>query len=176
MRVTPIAVAGAALVEVDPSTDERGAFARTFCADAFAASGLADRFPQASTSWTRAAGTLRGLHYQACSKPEAKLVRATRGSAYDVVVDLRPGSPTYRGWAAVELDARRRNAVYVPPGCAHGFLTLTDDCELLYMMSAPYDANLARTARWNDPAFAIRWPTEPSLMSRRDAQAPDHQS
>ena len=162
------------LVEVEAASDDRGAFARTFCADTFAAHGLADRFPQTSASWTRRAGTLRGLHYQADPKPEAKLVRATRGRAFDVAVDLRPDSITYRAWTAVELDAGRRNAVYIPPGCAHGFLTLADDCELLYMMSEPYAPDLARTARWDDPAFAIAWPFAPSLMAPRDAQAPDH--
>ncbi|OYX87190.1 MAG: hypothetical protein B7Y75_02450 [Azorhizobium sp. 35-67-5] len=116
---------------------------------------------------------MRGLHLQAEPQPEAKLVRATRGRVFDVAVDLRPGSPTYCAWTAVELDADRRNALYIPAGCAHGFLSLVDDSEVAYLMSAPYVADLARTYRWNDPAFAIAWPTAPALISDRDAAAAD---
>lgn len=171
MRIRPTALAGVMIVEIDAHADERGLFARTFCAETFAAHGMATAFPHCNVSWNPRAGTLRGLHYQAAPKAEAKLVRATRGRAFDVAVDLRPGSPTYRQWTSVELDADRRNAVYVPEGCAHGFLTLTDDCELFYQMSELYEPTLSRTARWDDPAFGIAWPFTPTFISARDAEA-----
>lgn len=176
MRILPTAIAGAMHVEIEPHADARGLFARTFCADTFRAHGLADRFPHANLSWNRHARTLRGLHLQDAPRAEAKLVRATRGRVYDVAVDLRAGSPTFRRWTAVELDAERRNALYIPEGCAHGFLTLEDDCELLYLMSEVYDATLARTVRWNDPAFGIGWPAEPAVIAPRDAEAEDFPS
>ncbi len=173
MKITATALAGVMVVEISPFADERGLFARTFCAQTFAAHGMASVFPQANTSFNPRARTLRGLHLQGAPHPEAKLVRATRGRVFDVAVDLRPGSPTWRAWIGVELDAERRNALYIPPGCAHGFLSLVDDSEVSYLMSAPFVAGLARTYRWNDPAFAIAWPTAPLLMSDRDAAAED---
>ena len=173
MNITPTALAGVMAVEVTPFADERGLFARTFCAQTFAAHGMASAFPQANTSFNPRAGTLRGLHLQAEPQPEAKLVRATRGRVFDVAVDLRPASPTFRAWTAVELDADRRNALYIPAGCAHGFLSLVDDSEVSYLMSAAYVPDLARTYRWNDPAFAIAWPAPPLLISDRDAAAED---
>ncbi|MGU3666191.1 dTDP-4-dehydrorhamnose 3,5-epimerase family protein [Methylobacterium sp. A49B] len=173
MRIIPTEIAGVMRIELEPIADDRGLFARTFCAEAFAAHGLATHFPHMNLSWNRRARTLRGLHVQAAPRAEAKLIRATRGRAYDVAVDLRQDSPSFRRWTAVELDADRRNAVYIPEGCAHGFLTLGDDCELLYLMSEVYDAGLARVARWNDPAFGIRWPATPDVIAPRDAEAPD---
>lgn len=173
MKITPTALAGVMAVEVTPLADARGLFARTFCGETFAAHGMASVFPQANTSFNPRAGTLRGLHLQAEPQPEAKLVRATRGRVFDVAVDLRPASPTFRAWTAVELDADRRNALYIPPGCAHGFLSLVDDSEVSYLMSAPYVAGLARTYRWNDPAFGIAWPAAPTIISDRDAAAED---
>ena len=169
MRFRPTAVAGAFIVEVTPHADDRGLFARTFCADTFAAHGLASVYPQCNVSQNHRRGTLRGLHYQADPKPEAKLVRATRGRAFDVAVDLRRGSESYLRWAAVELDAARHNAFYIPAGCAHGFLTLSDDCELFYQMSEPYVPELQRGIRFDDPAVAIAWPFAPQVLSARDA-------
>lgn len=172
MRISPTPVAGVMTVEVDAHRDTRGGFARAFCAETFAAHGLPDRFPHANLSWNDAAHTLRGLHFQADPRPEAKLVRATRGRVFDVAVDLRPGSPTYRAWTSVVLDAERRNALFVPSGCAHGYLTLERDCEVFYLVSEVYVPELARELRWDDPAFGIAWPAAPAVISAKDAAAP----
>lgn len=166
-------VAGAFVVEPEMREDERGAFARTFCAETFAAHGLASVYPQCNVSTNGRRGTLRGLHFQTVPKAEAKLVRATRGRVFDVALDLRPDSPSHLKWAAVELDAARHNAFYIPAGCAHGFLTLEDHCELFYQMSETYDSDLARGVRWDDPAFAIAWPFAPEVIGTRDANYPD---
>lgn len=176
MKITPTALAGVMSVEITPQADARGFFARTFCAETFAAHGMATHFPHCNVSWNPHARTLRGLHYQAAPGTEAKLVRATKGRVFDVAVDLRPASPTYRQWTGLELDAERRNAIYIPEGCAHGFLTLEDGCELFYQMSQVYVPELARCARWNDPAFGISWPLSPALISPRDAEAPEFSS
>lgn len=172
MKLVPTAVAGAFVVEIEPHQDERGLFARTFCAEVFAAHGLPEHYPQCSISVNTARGTLRGLHYQADPQPEAKLVRVTRGVVFDVAVDLRPMSPSYLRWASVELSAERRNAFAIPAGCAHGFLTLQDDCELFYQLSSAYVPDLARGLRWDDPAFSIEWPFAPAVISARDAACP----
>ncbi|NDW06871.1 dTDP-4-dehydrorhamnose 3,5-epimerase [Jiella pacifica] len=176
MRFVETAVAGAYVVEPDPFVDERGIFARTFCAETFAAKGLVDRFVQTNTSFNPQKGTLRGLHWQEAPKGEAKLVRATRGRLFDIALDLRADSPTYLAHVAVELDADRRNALYVPVGCAHGFLTLTDDCEAFYLVSENYSPEASRAVRWDDPAFSIAWPAEPQVISPRDASAEDYAS
>lgn len=173
MRFAPTAIAGAFAIEIDAHADERGLFARTFCAETFAAHGLASVYPQCNVSRNPRRGTLRGLHYQAAPKPDAKLVRATSGRAFDVAVDLRSASASYRKWAAVELDAKRHNAFYIPAGCAHGFLTLEDDCELFYQMSEAYVPELARGMRFDDPALAIAWPFAPLVIGARDASL-DH--
>jgi dTDP-4-dehydrorhamnose 3,5-epimerase len=173
MRFTELAVRGAYLVEPEHQADERGFFARTWCARDFAALGLAPRLVQSSISFNRRAGTLRGLHYQAPPREEAKLVRCTAGRVWDVVLDLRPGSPTYLAHAGVELSADNRAAVYVPEGCAHGFLTLADGAELLYHMSEYFAPAQARGVRWNDPAFAIPWPAPVAVISDRDRAYPD---
>ncbi|WP_067735599.1 dTDP-4-dehydrorhamnose 3,5-epimerase [Novosphingobium naphthalenivorans] len=173
MKFTATDVAGAFLVEPAILSDERGSFARTFCAETFAAQGLATVYPQCNVSTNTRRGTLRGLHFQTPPGAEAKLVRATRGRVFDVAVDLRPTSPSYLKWAAVELDAARHNAFYIPTGCAHGFLTLEDESALFYQMSAPYAPELARGVRWDDPAFAIAWPFAPCVISARDAAYPD---
>jgi dTDP-4-dehydrorhamnose 3,5-epimerase len=172
MKLTALPVEGVMSIEMEPHVDARGGFGRAFCADTFAAHGLATHFPHANMSWNAKAGTLRGLHFQVDPKPEAKLVRATRGRVFDVAVDLRPASPTYQNWAAVELDAGRHNAIYIPTGCAHGYLTLEDDSEIFYLVSEVYAPALARDLRWNDRAFAIEWPSEPLVMSDKDASAP----
>ncbi|KPH09737.1 dTDP-4-dehydrorhamnose 3,5-epimerase [Rhizobium acidisoli] len=169
MRFAPTAVAGAFVIDVEERVDDRGMFARTFCAETFTAHGLASVYPQCNVSQNHKRGTLRGMHYQADPKPEAKLVRAVRGRVFDVALDLRPASKTYLKWAAVELDGERRNAFYIPAGCAHGFLTLEDDCELFYQMSEVYVAELAMGVRYDDPEFGIAWPFAPVIVSERDA-------
>ena len=166
-------VTGAFEIVPELLRDERGAFARTFCAEAFAERGLVANWPQCNVSTNAARHTLRGMHWQAAPHGEAKLVRATRGRVFDVALDLRPASPSYRRWAAVELGEARANMFYIPAGCAHGFLTLEDDCALFYQMSAPYVPEAARCARWDDPAFSIRWPVAPAVIGARDAACPD---
>jgi dTDP-4-dehydrorhamnose 3,5-epimerase len=173
VKFVPLGIPGAFLLELEPAADDRGFFARTFCARDFAAAGLDGRLAQTSLSWNPRRGTLRGLHYQVAPHAEAKVVRCVRGTIYDLVVDLRPESHIYRQHLAVELSADRRNAVYIPPGVAHGFLTLTDDCEVHYAMSEFYEPAAARGARWNDPAFGIVLPEPVRVISERDAGYPD---
>lgn len=175
MRFSQLPIIGAWSIEVEPHIDNRGEFARTFCADEFAKHGLATVMCQTSVSSNLKRGTLRGMHFRSEGDNEAKLIRCTHGTVYDVVVDVRPASKTFKKWSAVELSAHARNAIYIPPGCAHGFMTLSDDAELLYMMSAPFQAGAERGVRWNDPAFTISWPLSPTVISERDAQFPDYQ-
>ena len=172
------AVAGAWVIDVEPAADERGMFARTFDADAFRERGLSAAVVQCSTSFNHRTATLRGLHYQAAPHEESKLVRCTAGAAYDVVVDLRPSSATYRRWAGVEISADNRAAVYVPPGVAHGFQTLVDGTELLYMIDTPFVPEAALGVRWDDPAFGIEWPDAGGerTISERDRGFPDYDS
>ena len=169
------ALDGAWVVDIEPSEDERGMFARTFDADEFRARGLSADFVQSSTSYNVRAGTLRGLHLQADPHAECKLVRCTAGAAYDVLVDLRPDSPTRLRWEAVELTAANRRAVYVPRGVAHGFQTLADGTELLYMIDRPYVPEAARGVRWDDPAVGVDWPDPGGerTISERDRGLPD---
>jgi dTDP-4-dehydrorhamnose 3,5-epimerase len=167
-RQTPMD--GAFVVEPERQTDERGWFARTFCAEEFADRKLCATFAQCSTSFNAAAGTLRGMHYQADPHAEIKLVRVTRGAIYDVIVDLRKGSSSYARWFGIELTAANGKMLYVPEGFAHGFQTLEDDTEVYYQINTPYVANAARGVRWNDPAFNITWPaTANRTISARDA-------
>jgi dTDP-4-dehydrorhamnose 3,5-epimerase len=168
---------GVAVVELQPLRDERGSFARTFDAELFAAHGLDPRVAQCNTSFNEHAGTLRGLHYQVAPHREGKLVRCTRGRIFDVTVDLRPDSPTHRRWVGFELDADGVRCVFIPAGCAHGFQTLLDRSEVHYQMTAPYAPAAARGVRWDDPAFAIRWPDPPGgtrIVSKRDRAFPDY--
>ena len=173
MIITQTPLKPACLIDIKPACDERGYFARTFCQDEFARHGLPGGFVQCSLSFNRRRGTLRGLHYQAEPCPEGKLVRCTRGAIFDVMLDLRRSSPSYCRWFGVELSADNARAVYIPPGFAHGFQTLSDDAELFYQMTAAYLPELARGARWNDPAFAIAWPLADPILSPRDAGFPD---
>jgi dTDP-4-dehydrorhamnose 3,5-epimerase len=173
MRFVSTAVDGAWIVEPTIHPDERGLFARTWDSEAFAEEGLNARIVQCSTSWNRVAGTLRGLHYQIAPHEEAKLVRCTAGAMFDVAVDLRRASATYRHWCGVTLSAENRLALYVPEGCAHGYLTLVDGTEVLYQMSEAYAPNAARGVRWNDPSFSIDWPAEIVMINERDAAYPD---
>ncbi len=176
MIFTETEIPGVYLVELEKIGDERGFFARSFCAEEFARRGLHSQFPQANISFNEARGTLRGLHYQADPKPEPKLVRCTRGSIYDVAVDLRPDSPANLRWVGRVLSSESHAALYVPPGCAHGFVTLEDDSEVSYLMGETYHPDLARGVRWNDEAFAIEWPLEPAVISERDAGYADFAS
>lgn len=174
MRVLPQAIAGVFVVEAVPHADERGAFARLFCTEEFDAAGIAFTTAQINLSSNAKRHTLRGMHYQDAPYAEAKFVRAVRGRAFDVVVDLRADSPTHRHWLSVELDSRKMNAVFVPEGCAHGFLTLEDDTDILYLMGRHFVEGHAKGVRWNDPAFAIAWPAAPAVISSRDAAFADY--
>ena len=173
MIFTPLSISGAYRVTVEPHRDNRGLFARLYCPEEFAANGIAFTSTQINLSTNGRRHTLRGLHYQTRPYEEAKLVHAVRGRAFDAIVDLRPESPSYRLWASVELDSESLVAVFIPEGCAHGFLTLEDNTTLLYQMSRPFVAGHDRGIRWNDPAFAIAWPAIPTVISERDAEYPD---
>lgn len=166
-------LAGAYEIHLEPKSDERGFFARSWCQQEFAHHGLNPKVVQCNVSVTLCKGTLRGLHFQSAPFAEAKLVRCTRGAIYDVVLDLRPASPTFRSWTAIVLTAESRNMVYVPEGCAHGFLTLQDNVEVFYQMSEFYNAEAARGVRWDDPAFRITWPGKVEVISERDRTYPD---
>jgi dTDP-4-dehydrorhamnose 3,5-epimerase len=173
MRLCETQLKGLHLVEVTPHADDRGLFARVYDEDNFSAAGLPCDWPQSSLSFNTARGTLRGLHYQADPHPEPKLVRCARGRIYDVAVDIRAASPTFCQWFGVELCADVRNALYIPAGFAHGFITLEDASEVHYQIGERYRPELARGFRWNDPAFSISWPIEPRVISERDAAYPD---
>lgn len=172
MNFRPAAIAGVWIIEPERMADERGWFARTFCAEAFAVRGLATDFAQCNASFNAGRGVLRGLHWQAAPHAEAKLIRCVRGRVYDVAVDLRTGSETFGQWLAAELSAETGRMIYIPEGCAHGFQTLTDDSELAYQITAPYRPALARGVRWDDPALAIRWPVPDPILSPRDRALP----
>lgn len=174
MRFTPLAIDGAWSIELEPHADERGFFARSFCADEFAAHGLPTVFPQSNLSRNDRPGTLRGMHVNTSAAPEAKVVRAVRGAIHDVIIDLRPDSPTRHRWLGVDLDALAGNALYVPAGCAHGFVTLEPDTDVLYLMSASYVPDAARGIRWDDPYFTIEWPRHPTTIAGRDAAYPNY--
>jgi dTDP-4-dehydrorhamnose 3,5-epimerase len=164
---------GAFEIDVEPKADERGLFARTWCQTEFAAHGLRDNIVQCNLSFNPRKGTLRGMHYQLAPHGENKLVRCTRGAIYDVVLDLRPESPTFKDWVAVVLAAENRKTVYVPEGCAHGFLTLEDETEVFYQMSEFHDMALARGVRFDDPSFQIDWPEKIEVISERDRNYPN---
>jgi dTDP-4-dehydrorhamnose 3,5-epimerase len=170
---TETKLAGAFEIGVERHADGRGFFARTWCAREFGEHGLRSVLAQCSISFNARAGTLRGMHWQAAPHQEAKLVRCSSGSLYDVIVDLRPGSPTYLEHIGVELTAERRNMLYVPEGFAHGFLTLRPATEVFYQMSEFYTPEAARGARYDDPAFGIVWPAPVVVVAERDATYPD---
>lgn len=172
MKFAETRLQGAFVIEPERLEDERGWFARTFCAEEFLAHGLDPRVTQCSVSHNRRRGTLRGMHYQAPPHAEARLVRCTAGAVFDVIVDVRPRSATFRQWLGIELSAVNQKQVYVPEGFAHGFLTMADDSVLFYQMSQAYSAQATRGFRWNDPAVGIAWPMQPALLSARDAQLP----
>jgi dTDP-4-dehydrorhamnose 3,5-epimerase len=170
----PTIIPGCMRVRPEPIADSRGLFARTFCEDEFARAGIPFRALQCAATYSEKAFTLRGMHWQAAPSREGKLVRVTRGRIFDVAVDLRPDSPAYLRWVGVELDAEGREALHIPPGCAHGLLTLEAGTEVFYQMSDVHRPDLARGARWNDPRFAIAWPREPEMILPRDAEYPDY--
>ena len=172
MRFDATEIAGAYVVVPTTLTDERGAFGRLFDSALFAEQGLDPTLTQASFSYNEAAGTLRGLHYQLEPWSEAKLVRCTRGRVFDVLVDLRPGSDTHHRWFGRELSDDTREALYIPRGCAHGFVTLTSGAELHYQISTAYHPESAAGVRWDDPMFGIEWPRQPAVISERDASYP----
>lgn len=168
MTFTETSLKGAFIIEPDRIEDERGFFARTFCRQEFEKHGLNPNLVQCSVSFNTKKGTVRGMHYQAKPHEEARLVRCTRGALYDVILDLRADSSTFRQWVSVELTAENRTMVYIPEGCAHGFQALEDDTEVFYQMSEFYHSECARGVRWNDPAFQIVWPIKSPIISARD--------
>lgn len=170
MIFQPTSLPGAYVVEVERLDDERGFFARTFCAAEFAAHGIDFEVQQSSISHNAKRATLRGMHFQSAPHEERKLVRCTAGAAFDVIVDVRPQSATYLQWFSVELSAANRRALYIPAGCAHGFLSLADDTEMAYSISIPFVAGAGRGLRWNDPKLGIGWPLRPAVISARDAE------
>ena len=173
MVFTETGLAGAFLIDIEPHEDERGFFARIWCRREFEAHGLKCDFVQGNISRNRTRGTLRGMHYQDHPHQEAKLVRCARGAVYDVIIDLRPESPTFLRHASTVLSEDNCRAFYVPEGFAHGFLTLTDGAELVYLMSEFYAPSANRGVRWNDPSFAIQWPEPVVVISERDRSFPD---
>lgn len=162
-------------IHIEAKSDERGFFARTWCQKEFESHGLAAKLVQCSLSFSKRKGTLRGMHYQITPYEETKLIRCTQGAIYDVVLDLRLKSPAFKNWVAVELTAEKRNMIYVPQGCAHGFLTLEDQSEVTYQMSEFQNAESARGVRWDDPAFHIKWPAKVEVISERDRSYPNFQ-
>jgi dTDP-4-dehydrorhamnose 3,5-epimerase len=168
MRFTATKLAGAWIIEPQPREDSRGIFARTYCAREFREQGLLDSFVQCNTSWNARKGTVRGLHYQLPPSSEVKLVRCTAGSLWDVIVDLRPDSPTYLQHVSIELSARNRFALYIPEMFAHGFQALEDATEVFYQMSDFYTPKLARGVRYDDPKIAIQWPLPVTSISDQD--------
>jgi dTDP-4-dehydrorhamnose 3,5-epimerase len=165
-------LSGAFVVELEPRADERGFFARSYCAAEFTAQGLGPELRQCSVSYNTRKGTLRGMHYQGAPHEEHKLVRCTAGAIFDVIVDIRDSSPTYRRWFGTELTGANRRSLFIPPGFAHGFVSLTDNAEVYYMISVGHAPEFGRGFRWNDPAFAIEWPLLPTVISPRDASYP----
>jgi dTDP-4-dehydrorhamnose 3,5-epimerase len=174
MRFQPTNLADAYLIDLEKMEDERGFFARAWCVQEFAAHGLDTNLVQCNLSFNKQRGTLRGMHYQMAPFAETKVVRCIRGALYDVIIDLRPTSPTYLQWLGVTLSAENRAMLYVPQGFAHGFQTLVDDTEVFYQMSTFYAPDSARGLRWNDPHFKIEWPLPTTVMSAKDLSYPDY--
>ena len=173
MRILETQLEGCVLVELEPHADERGFFARTWCAREFAKAGLPAHLVQCSISRNSATGTTRGLHFQKPPSREGKLVRCARGAFVDVVVDIRPASPTFLQHLSIELDEDNGRGIYVPPGFAHGFQTQRDETDVLYHMTDYFAPEQASGLRWDDPALGIRWPGAPSVIGERDASYPD---
>ncbi len=172
MNFIPTPLEGVFVVDATRQSDERGFFARSFCGNEFAALGLDASVAQCSISFNAKAHTLRGMHFQAAPHEEQKLIRCTAGAIFDVLVDIRPDSPTYGKWFGTELTAANRRALVAPKGTAHGFLTLADETEIFYMISVPFAAGFGHGFRWDDPAVGIEWPAHPAVISDRDASYP----
>ncbi|WP_298819612.1 dTDP-4-dehydrorhamnose 3,5-epimerase [Chloroflexus sp.] len=172
MRFLPTELKDAYIIELEPREDNRGFFARVWAKDEFAEHGLVDRVVQMNLSYNRLAGTLRGMHFQHAPYAETKLVRCIRGAIYDVIIDLRPESPTYKRWIGVKLTAANRLALYVPEGFAHGFQTLEDETEVFYQVSQYYTPSAEGGVRFDDPAFGIEWPLPVTEMSEKDRRWP----
>jgi dTDP-4-dehydrorhamnose 3,5-epimerase len=173
MLFTETEIRGAFILDAEQIADERGFFARSWARDEFEAHGLKPDLAQCNLSYNHRKGTVRGMHWQAAPHAETKLVRCTQGGMYDVIIDLRPDSPTYLRWVGVELTAENRRALYIPEGCGHGFQTLADATEVFYMITEYYTPAAARGMRWNDPAINVTWPLAVTVISERDAQYPD---
>jgi dTDP-4-dehydrorhamnose 3,5-epimerase len=173
MKFTSLRLSGSYLIEPEPIADVRGSFARTFCRQQFQERGLKSPLEQCSFSFNHKKGTLRGMHFQKTPHAEAKLVRCTQGAIYDVILDLRPESPTYKQWEGIVLSSENRTLLYIPEGFAHGFQTLEDHTEVFYQISSPHVAASSSGVRWNDPAFAISWLSDVSVISSKDEQYPD---
>lgn len=173
MIFTRTIIHGAFIIEPERLEDERGFFARTWCQESFEAHKCNPKLVQCNISFSRAKGTLRGMHYQTFPYQEAKLVRCTMGCIYDVIIDLRPESETFKQSLAVDLTAGNRTMLYIPEGVAHGFLTMAENTEVFYQMSEFYNPNYARGVRWNDPAFGVEWPLDVQVISDRDQNYPD---
>lgn len=168
MIFEPTRLAGAYIIDLERREDERGFFARVWCGEEFARHDLETRVAQVNLSHNRLQGTLRGMHFQHPPHAETKLVRCVRGAIYDVIIDLRPSSPTYREWIGVELTADNRRALFVPEGFAHGFQTLVDDSDVMYQVSAPYSPGAEGGVRFDDPAFGISWPLPVTMITAKD--------
>lgn len=172
MRFVPTEIAGAMILELEAHRDDRGFFARSFCEKEFSNAGIPMRVFQANLSRNPKSRTLRGIHFQVSPHDEPKLVQCVRGRMWDVAVDLRQTSPTYGRWVGVDLSPQSERLFYIPPGCGHGFITLEDETDVLYMMGAPFVPGAGRGIRWDDPAFKIAWPVPPAIISERDASYP----
>lgn len=173
MIFTETKLKGAFIIDIEPQEDERGFFARSWCEKEFKQHGLNPRLVQCNISFNKKRGTLRGMHYQVAPFAEAKIVRCTMGAVYDVIIDLRPDSSTFKQWISVELTAENRRALYVPEDFAHGFQTLTDNVEVFYQMSEFYHPECARAVRWDDPAFGVEWLSAPRIISHQDSEYAD---
>lgn len=173
MKFSPTEIIGAYVIDIEPIVDERGFFARNWCRREFEQQGLNSNLAQCSVSFNKKSGTLRGMHYQLTPHEETKLVRCSRGAIYDVIVDLRPKSASFRKWIALELTADNHRMLYVPAGVAHGFQSLVDDTEVFYQISEFYHPESTRGVRWNDPAFDIKWPSAERVISDKDRHYPD---
>lgn len=172
MKFKPTPLPGAYVIDIEPHADERGFFARTVCAEQFTQHGLNAHFVQQSVSHNQRRGILRGMHYQTAPHEEEKLVRVTIGAIWDVILDLRPESPSYRQWFGIELSMDNHTALYIPKGVAHGFQTLTDTAEVLYQMTVPYSSTAERGILWNDRELGIAWPITDPIVSARDQSHP----
>ena len=170
MKFIKTPLAGAYIIELEKHGDDRGFFARVFCLQEFEQVGLANQFVQINNSLSGPRGTLRGMHYQLSPRAETKIIRCIRGAFWDVVLDLRSGSPSFGQWFGAELSAENRRMMYAPKGCAHGFITLTENAESFYLVDEFYSPEYERGIRWNDPQFNIDWPIEPTVISEKDRQ------